>query len=297
MSIFLPRALYFWPMSIDHYENFPVASILLPAHLRPAVQNIYRFARTADDIADEGNAPPSERLRQLHEYEVALHDIHSSRLSSHYSEPIRRVFEPLALTIRQHRLPLKPFHDLLSAFKQDVHKARYDTDTELFDYCRRSANPVGHLMLHLYNASQPSNIEHADAICTGLQLTNFWQDVAIDWKKDRVYIPQEKLRAHDLNDDFIQVNTDRRSPLPDDNRWRQLMQAQVQQARELLEHGLPLSRTLPGRIGYELKLVVFGGLRILQRLDELNYDIFFQRPTLRKRDWIRLVARASLTRS
>lgn len=284
-------------MSIDHYENFPVASILLPARLRPAVRNIYRYARRADDIADEGHASPQERLRQLAQYRQALHEIATTGLGQQHDDTVLSVFQPLEHTIQQHGLPLEPFQDLLSAFEQDVSKTRYGNDAELLDYCRRSANPVGRLMLHLYNAAHPQNIEWADAICTGLQLTNFWQDVAIDWEKDRVYIPQDALHACQVSERYIADNTGRTRPLPFDNAWHGLMRARVGQARDYLRHGLPLCRTLPGRIGFELRLVVHGGLRILERLDELHYDIFFRRPTLSKRDWIRLLVRASIRRS
>lgn len=279
-------------MSIDHYENFPVASVLLPARLRPAVQNIYRFARSADDIADEGNAGAEERLQQLAAYRHALHKINIGELTNHDDESLSHVFIPLDKTIREHNLPLQPFYDLLSAFEQDVSKTRYADDIELLDYCRRSANPVGHLMLDLYKANQAQNIQWADSICTGLQLTNFWQDVAIDWEKDRVYIPQDKLQVHGVSEAYIADNTDRSTPLVFDASWHNLMREQVQQARDYLQQGLPLCRVLPGRISYELKLVVLGGLRILERLDELHYDVFYQRPTLRKRDWLRLLARA-----
>lgn len=283
-------------MSIDHYENFPVASILLPARLRPAVQNIYRYARTADDIADEGDAPPSVRLHQLGEYRDALQKISGPGLNGEQSEALHRVFTPLETTIRHHDLPMQPFYDLLTAFEQDVSKTRYANDAELLAYCRHSANPVGRLMLHLYNAANSQNIEWSDAICTGLQLTNFWQDVAIDWTKNRVYIPQDTLQAHQLSDDYIAVNTDRDSPLPFNASWNALMKRQVQQAREYLLHGVPLCHVLPGRIGFELRLVVLGGLRILEHLDDLHYDMFFRRPTLGKRDWIRLLMRATTRR-
>lgn len=284
-------------MSIDHYENFPVASILLPARLRPAVQNIYRFARCADDIADEGDARPDERLHQLQVYRNALHEISTTGLKDNHDDAIRRVFSPLETTVHQHALPMQPFIDLLSAFEQDVTKTRYDDDEQLLDYCRRSANPVGRLMLQLYNASDARNLAWSDAICTGLQLTNFWQDVAVDWKKDRVYIPRDKLQAHGVSEDYIAMHTDRGSPLPFDASWNSLMQTQVQQARERLQYGLPLCSVLRGRIGFELRLVVLGGLRILERLDELHYDIFYRRPELDKRDWARLLVRGVLKRS
>src|SRR5690554_3167147 len=279
-------------MSIDHYENFPVASILLPARLRPAVRDIYRFARSADDIADEGTALPEQRLKQLTAYRQALDAIQNTGMAPTHDDTLRAVFEPLAKTVRHHALPLQPFFDLLSAFEQDVRKNRYENDAELLDYCRRSANPVGHLMLCLYEANQPQHLTWSDAICTGLQLTNFWQDVAIDWEKDRVYLPRDIMLQHQLDEHFIAAQTGRTMPLPHHPAWHAVMRRQTQQARQFLQSGLPLCRALGGRIGFELRLVVHGGLRILERLDELNYDVFHQRPTLGKRDWIRLLARA-----
>lgn len=320
-------------MSIDHYENFPVASILLPARLRPAVRDIYRFARSADDIADEGDASADERLRHLAAYRHALDKIDPAQSAPCQAqaggqdqnrkqgqnpqqdqsrkqdqnreqdqnqcrdEEIRRIFVPLAQTIRRHDLPLQPFRDLLSAFEQDVTKTRYANDEELLDYCRRSANPVGRLMLCLYGADRPDALLQSDAICTGLQLTNFWQDVAIDWTKNRVYIPQDILHAHQLNESFIGANTGRSSPLPFNRQWNLLMQRQTRQASEFLRSGLPLCRTLGGRIGFELRLIIHGGLRILERLEALNYDVFHQRPTLGKRDWLRLLVRAATQRT
>ncbi|NYT76861.1 squalene synthase HpnC [Alcaligenaceae bacterium] len=326
-------------MAVDHYENFPVASLLLPRRLRTPVKNLYRFARSADDIADEGDAQPSQRLALLASYRDALQQIGQGRLHLAPDDPRHAVFEPLAQTIRQHALPLQPFFDLLSAFEQDVTTTRYDNDVALFDYCRRSANPVGHLMLHLYEAATRDNLAHSDAICTGLQLTNFWQDVAIDWGKERVYLPLARLNQHGLGTDYIQarclsalhtpstnapglsqdghpvhapIDAAMQPPSPletttsthgpfvgtqpsttrADHAWQALMRAQVAQAREQLLSGLPLAHRLPGRIGFELKLVVQGGLRILERLDQLHYDIFTHRPTLKKRDWALMVWRA-----
>ncbi|NYT63115.1 squalene synthase HpnC [Alcaligenaceae bacterium] len=273
-------------MAVDHYENFPVASLLLPRHLHIPVRNIYRYARSADDIADEGCAAPDERLAQLAGYRIALEQIAAGALALPDGDPKTPIFEPLAATIAQHSLPMAPFFDLISAFEQDVVTTRYNDDAGLFDYCRRSANPVGRLMLHLYGAATPQNLTDADAICTGLQLTNFWQDIAIDWEKGRVYLPQNTLRQHGVTENHI---ADQRHTDP---AWQTLLRAQVQQARELLVGGLPLAQRLPGRIGFELKLVILGGLRILERLDQLHYDIFFHRPTLQKRDWILLFWRA-----
>src|SRR5690606_2169850 len=179
------------------YENFPVASWLMPRRLRGPVRDIYRYARTADDIADEGDDPPDERLRQLSAYRQALQGLQQG-----LPPPPRlaRVFEPLARSIEQHELPLQPFYDLLSAFEQDVMGASYEDDAALLDYCARSANPVGRLLLHLYGAATPDNLRDADRLCTGLQWVNFWQDVALDWSKGRVYLPRDRMREYGVDD-------------------------------------------------------------------------------------------------
>ena len=276
-------------MAVDHYENFPVASVLVPGRLRQAVVNIYRFARSADDIADEGNDPAPLRQARLQEYKSALDQIAcqgSVRVAPH----LEGVFKPLADSIRQHHLPLPPFYDLLSAFAQDTETARYESDQDLFDYCRRSANPVGHLMLHLYEAATAPNLADADSICTGLQLTNFWQDVAVDWTKNRVYVPRQRLAEFGVTEAHIANATL-------DNAWRALMQHQVAQARSLLLKGYGLPSRLPLRLALELRMVIQGALRILERLDDLNYDIFNHRPTLKARDWVAVATRAIMQRS
>jgi squalene synthase HpnC len=294
-------------MAVDHYENFPVASILLPRRLRVPVSNIYRYARSADDIADEGTASSGARLEQLAGYRQALQQMQAGRLDLPPGDPRRIIFEPLFATIRQFSLPWAPFFDLLSAFEQDILTTRYPDQAALLDYCSRSANPVGRLMLHLYDAASPRNLAEADAICTGLQLVNFWQDVAVDWEKSRVYLPQDKLRHYGVTEAFIAARAGQARAaaasallppsagsayIPAEAAWRALMQARVQQARELLLLGLPLTRRLPVRPGFELRLVVQGGLRILERLDQLHYDIFLNRPTLQKHDWVLLLWRA-----
>lgn len=284
-------------MAVDHYENFPVASLLLPARLRKAVQDIYRFARTADDIADEGSASDEERLRQLQAYRLALDAIEAGNPQA-VAQALKPVFLPLAETIRRHALPVQPFRDLLSAFEQDVDTTRYASDAQLLDYCRRSADPVGRLLLHLYERVDDETLYWADSICTGLQLTNFWQDIAIDWSKGRVYIPQDTLSAYNVTEAFLGTHTGRTSALPRSPAWEGLMARQVKQARALLQQGMPLCWRLPARAGFELRLVIMGGLRILERLDQLNYDVFFQRPVLRKRDWLHMFWRAcTLSRS
>lgn len=259
-------------MSVGHYENFPVASLLMPKRLRPAVKAIYAFARSADDIADEGNAPREVRLEMLQSYEEGLNRIESGLAAK---SPL---FQALDDVIRDFRLPLKPFHDLLSAFRQDVVTTRYADFDALLDYCRRSANPVGTLMLHLYGKASEENLRDSDAICTALQLINFWQDVAIDWKKGRVYLPQDELAKFGVSETQIGASLT-------DQAWRNLMQFQIGRDRSLMLSGASLPARLPGRIGWELRLVVQGGLRILERIESADYDVFRRRPQLNAIDW------------
>ena len=259
-------------MSVAHYENFPVASRLVPSRLRPAVVAIYQFARSADDIADEGDAAPETRLAQLDAYEANLERIERGEPPS--DEP----FAALAVTVQRHGLPVSAFRDLLSAFRQDVLKRRYETYSELLDYCTRSANPIGRLLLHLYGISGAEHYRCADAICTGLQLVNFWQDIALDWRKGRVYLPTEDLARFGV--DAQQIATGRC-----DDRWARLLAFEVERARELLVSGRPLAAALSVRLALELKLVIAGGLRILQAIDAVKGDIFQRRPQLRALDW------------
>jgi squalene synthase HpnC len=263
-------------MSVDHYENFPVASLLMPASLRPAVRAIYRFARTADDIADEGDDPPARRLEQIGELGAELRLIERG-------SPSR--WPDLADAIRVHSLPLALFDDLLSAFAQDVTTTRYLSFDQLRDYCRRSADPIGRLLLALYRRSEPEFLALADAICTGLQLTNFWQDVELDWLKGRIYIPQQDLERFGVSEQQIEGRIA-------NDRWSALMSFETERARRLLRTGAPLAAALGGRVGLELRLVVQGGLRILERIDAVGGDVFRDRPTLSARDWTLMSWRA-----
>lgn len=266
-------------MTVDHYENFPVASILLPAHLRPAVQAVYHFARTADDIADEGNANAEQRLTALEDYNQELDKIENN-INSQID-----LFRNLNAVILKYQLPLSAFRDLLSAFKQDVVTTRYRDFSDLLDYCRRSANPVGTIMLRLYQANTPQNLKDSAAICSALQLINFWQDVAIDWNKQRIYLPQEDLLRFGIDEKQIEQGKV-------DTNWQEMMHFQTQRARTLLVSGSPLSKRLPGRIGWELRLVVQGGLRILEKIDRVQGNVFQKRPSLNKIDWAHIIWRA-----
>ncbi len=253
--------------SIDHYENFPVASWLCPARLRPAVAALYHFARTADDLADEGQDPAHHRLDALGEYRADLQNCLSLNTTTSVRWP--KVFGALQSTVEQHHLPAQPLFDLLDAFEQDVVYTSvgqgYRNRAELMDYCRRSANPVGRLMLHLYGVADAPSLAQSDAICTALQLINFWQDRAEDLQHGRDYLPH----GHSLDQE-------------------------LRFARELMMQGAPLARRVKGRAGWELRAVVQGGLRILDKLDtrvETADHKQLARPTLKKPDFIRIAWR------
>lgn len=266
-------------MPVDHYENFPVASLLVPAPLRRPIEVIYRFARSADDIADEGEATPEQRLAALAAYHSELDRIAAG------IPPQTPLFADLAGVIVAHALPLPLFRDLLDAFAQDVVKTRYADFPELLDYCRRSADPVGRLVLHLVGRTSPAQLERSDRICTALQLINFWQDVAVDWQKGRVYLPQGDLPRFRVSEDDIAAARWSAN-------WAALMDFQVDRAEALMRSGAPLVHDLPGRIGWEIRLTVQGGLRILERLRRVRGDVFRRRPVLGPWDWAVLAGRS-----
>jgi len=260
-------------MAVNHYENFPVASLLLPARYRAAVRALYAFARGADDIADEGQADNAQRIAGLDFYAAQLDKI------AHGEQPDQSQFVALQQVIQQYHLPLQPLYQLLSAFKQDVVQKRYENYAELLDYCDRSANPVGQLVLHLYGQATPDNLRASNAICSALQLINFWQDVAVDWEKQRIYIPQEDMQRFGVSEQHIQN-------AQCDASWLALMSFELQRARSLMLSGSPLARRLPGRIGLELRAVVQGGLRIIEKIELSQANVFQNRPVLSKRDWV-----------
>jgi squalene synthase HpnC len=258
------------PVTVDHYENFPVASVLCPPPLRPAVAAIYHYARTADDIADEGDAGPVQRLADLAAYRRDLDAVVVSRPPSARWRP---VFEPLAERIRQFALPPALLHDLLDAFEQDVRNPAYADRAALLDYCRRSANPVGRLLLHLYGIGDARALAQADAICSALQLINFWQDLSVDGPRGRHYVPESDQRAHGVTVEELRGGID--SP-----RSRGLVRALCGWAAALMHEGAPLALRVPGRAGWELRLVVQGGLRILEKIERMNHATLARRPAL-----------------
>ena len=270
-------------MAVDHYENFPVASILMPPRFRRPVALIYRFAREADDFADEGDLPPARRLGLLDNFNRELDRIEAGQ------PPQIAWFADLAGIIHQHALPIPLFRDLLSAFSQDVVKERYSDYAEVLDYCRRSANPVGRLLLVLYGAATPRNNAWGDAICSSLQLINFWQDVAIDYKKNRIYFPQDEMTLYGITESHIAHATT-------NGAWREFLSFQVNRTRRYLHSGAPLGRVLKGRLGLEMRMIIAGGDRILGKIENVEYDVFQRRPVLRPHDWLLMLAKSAFPR-
>ena len=271
------RQGYQWCRALaqSHYENFPVASRLLPRQLRDPIAAIYAFARTADDIADEGDIPRQLRLHRLRKMETALDAVEAGGADN------TPLYQALADTIRRYRLPVDLFRDLLSAFRQDVSKTRYADFDELMDYCSRSANPVGRLMLYLTEQVSDSRLVMADNVCSALQLINFVQDIDRDYRKNhRIYIPQAELQYYAVSEDDIKHRRNSAG-------FRQLMNFQIQRAAGLLDSGSPLGRQTRGRFGLELRAIILGGSRILEKLRQ--QDDLFDQPRLNSRDQMRII--------
>ena len=267
----------------DHYENFPVASWLLPRRMRAPIAAIYAFARRADDLADEGDLPAGQRLAAL---ESMGTDLEAVVRGEAVDDP---VFVALADAIPRHALPPQLFHDLLTAFKQDVTKQRYANFGEVMQYCRYSANPVGRLLLHLAGEASPQNLGYSDAICSALQLINFYQDLGQDYAEmGRIYLPQDEMQRFGVGEEHLRGRVS-------DAAMRRLMQHQYQRADQLLRSGAPLGRALQGRFGLEIRTIVMGGARVLYLLKRQDEDLF-SRPRLRLPDWWAIVSGALLPR-
>jgi len=262
----------------SHYENFPVGSSLIPKPVRKHFYSIYAFARIADDFADEGHSEgysERERLDLLDEWRRMLSD----SLAGRAGHP---VFVALAQTIAEFDLPPALFTDLLSAFAQDVTVCRYERFDELLDYCRRSANPIGRLILLLFGYRDDQRPQWSDDICTALQLANHWQDVAVDLGKDRIYLPHEDLSRFGLTaEDLMRRQSG--------EQFRGMMKFEVERARDLFARGKPLCTSVSGRLGVELRVVWLGGMRILQRIEENGYDVFAHRPVITAKDKLKIL--------
>jgi squalene synthase HpnC len=263
-----------------HYENFPVASILLPRRMRPHVAAIYAFARAADDIADEGDRSVEERHRLLRLWRERLREAVAGNTSTVQRPPepgepahTREIFLALGVTVRRLQLPPALLEDQLSAFEQDLTVTRYATWAELFDYCRLSANPIGRLVLRIGGQTAGDLDRSSDAICTALQLTNFWQDVKSDYRRGRIYLPLEEMRAHRAEESVLEGHRIT-------SEWRDALAAAVRRTRALFNDGQPLCDHLRGRLGWEIRLTWLGGTRILDRIEAVKYDVLSQRPTL-----------------
>jgi len=262
-------------LTCSHYENFPVASLLLPRRLRDPVAAIYAFARRGDDIADEGDASEADRLQQLDVMGHALQAIEQG------SPPEQALYIALADTIKRHALPTELFHDLLNAFRQDVTCKRYANFGELMDYCRRSANPIGRLLLHLNQHASEENLARSDAICSALQLINFLQDIAQDDAENgRIYLPQDEMQRFAVSEADIHERRNRFE-------LKMLFHFQLRRARDLLRAGSPLGMKLPGRFGLELRAIILGGARIAEKLHA--QDDVFARPRLDRHERLGLL--------
>jgi squalene synthase HpnC len=267
-------------LAANHYENFTVVSWLLPRHLRQHFCNVYAYCRWADDLADETG--DSDRATELLSWwESQLSDCYEV----HRNQALHPVFVALTETIREFDLPVQPFYDLLAAFRQDQTVTRYETAADVLDYCRRSANPVGQLVLRLGRVSDAESFRLSDEICTGLQLANFCQDVANDWDRGRVYLPQELLRAESYNlDDF-----ERRMFSP---AFRAVMQSAVANAESHLRAGEPLVHRAPAELRFDISLFLAGGLAISEKIRQQDYNVWAARPALSKFDKMRIAAKA-----
>ena len=255
----------------------------MPQYLREPIGLIYSFARQADDFADEGDLSIQSRLALLKSFRDELD------LLVAYIKPQTPFFATLGDMIRAKKLPFEPFYDLLNAFSQDVIKTRYDNYKEVLDYCSRSANPIGRLLLELYGESSPEKIQHADNICSALQLINFLQDIAIDFKKNdgkqRIYMCQNEMARFNITEQQIATQ------MVDIN-WQRFMQFNLKRVSIMLQAGKPLGRILKGRIGFEMRTIIAGGERIIHKIDRVNGDIFNRRPTLNKWDWMVILTKA-----
>ena len=258
-----------------HYENFPVVSLLIPGRLRKHVAIIYWFARLADDIADEGSDSPEERIEKLNSFEDDLRKCLKNEFES-------GLWRALKNTIDLFGLKEEYFFDLISAFRQDITKVRYENFEELADYCRRSANPVGRIMLQLFGIKNPECYLYSDYVCTALQLINHYQDISIDYKRGRIYIPLDEMRKFGVEEAHFETKNA-------DNNFKSLMKFQLKRNLELFMKGSRLIEILPYKLKYQISWTIFGGKKILYKIIKLDYDLFNKRPVLTKFDYLILM--------
>ena len=258
----------------NHYENFPVASFLIPKYYRKDIAIVYWFARTADDIADEGGYESEKRLELLNKFEVDFKNSLQGNSDNFY-------FNILSKTIKENELSEMNFLNLISAFRQDIIKKRYESYNEVLDYCDRSANPVGRILLELFKVGSSEAIIYSDNICTALQLTNFIQDTSIDFKKGRIYYPQDELRMFSVTEKMFELN--KKNP-----NIKALIKHNVDRTQVLFDNGKYILKYLSGRFKFEIKWTISGGEKILSKIRENDYDVFSKRPKLNKFNFVAL---------
>lgn len=261
-----------------HYENFPVASLLLPREKRRHIYSIYAFARGADDFADEGNIPADERIGRIRRWQQLLDETYAGK-------PAHPVFTALSQTVHELDIPKEYFDLLLAAFRQDVIQRRYETFDDLIDYCKKSANPIGRLVLHVFGYKDENLYRYSDFLCTALQLANFWQDIEIDLAKNRIYVPLEDLDRFDYYEGELMAK--RATP-----EYKRLMQLQIERTRALFRAGYRLTRLVGKDLRTELRLTWFGGMKILEKIEQLDYDVFGRHPRLHLWDIAGLILHA-----
>lgn len=264
-----------------HYENFPVISLLIPKELRKHIAIIYLFARTADDIADEGNLSENERLQHLNDFEKSFNGLLNCKFESPFEEALHQ-------TIEEKNLTPQLFYDLLKAFKQDVSKKRYDNFEAVLSYCRLSANPIGRLMLGLFNIRNEEAFNYSDKICTALQLTNFYQDIEIDYQKGRIYFPQDELQRFEVTENIFAMKENNVN-------LKKLLRHNIERTQKMFDEGKNLLKFLNGRLKFEIKWTILGGEKILQKIKEKDYNIFNARPQLTKTDFGALFMKSFFT--
>ncbi|MEG8947566.1 squalene synthase HpnC [Rosettibacter firmus] len=262
----------------SHYENFPVVSFFLPKKLKKHIAIIYQFARQADDIADENNYPVDFRLMLLENYKNDLKNSLNGNFKNNF-------WMALNNTINKMNLSPKHFYDLLSAFEQDITVNRYKTFDDVLNYCERSANPVGRLILELFNIRNSEVVEYSDAICTALQLTNFYQDISIDYKKNRIYLSLDDLKKYDIDENTFELKKNSAN-------FKQLLKCNIERTKEFFNKGENILKFLPGNLKFQIKLTILGGKKILDKIEEIDYNTLNIRPVLSKKDIIKLFYKA-----
>jgi squalene synthase HpnC len=262
----------------NHYENFPVISFLIPKDLRKHIAIIYWFARTADDIADEGTLTQAERLIQLNEFETRLTETLKGNFSNQFDLALHS-------PVKEKNLSLKYFYNLLKAFRQDITVKRYEDFSSLQSYCVNSANPVGRLILELYNIRDENAFNYSDSICTALQLTNFWQDTALDFQKGRIYYPAKEMEKFGVTEKMFELNENNFN-------LKGMVKHNVERTLKLFDDGKNLLLFLNGRLNYEIKWTIMGGEKILDKIRLLNYNVLNFRPEITKKDVLSLLIKS-----